>query len=91
MHTPLHEKRMYEAVRRSPVEVAMHQLAVKAAEHPKPKPKPPATTAASTATSAATRGYEPPIAYVLCGHASRHERALEPADRSWIHRLILGF
>jgi hypothetical protein len=51
---------MYKAVRRSPVEVAMHQLAVKAAERPEPKPKPPATTAASTATSAATRGYEPP-------------------------------
>ena len=40
MHTPLYEKRMYEAVRRSPAEAAMHQLAVKAAEHPKPKPKP---------------------------------------------------
>ena len=51
---------MYKAVRRSPVEVAMHQLAVKAAERPEPKPNPPATTAASTATSAATRGYQPP-------------------------------
>ena len=29
------------AVRRSYVEVAMRQLAVKATEHPKPKPKPP--------------------------------------------------
>ena len=29
------------ALRRSYVEVAMRQLAVKATEHPKPKPKPP--------------------------------------------------
>ena len=89
MHTPLYEKRMYESVRRSPAEVAMHQLEVKAAERPEPKPKPPATTAASTATSAATGAMNlslTPYAATL----TSTKGALEPANRSWIHRLILG-
>jgi hypothetical protein len=82
---------MYEAVRRSPVEVAMHQLAFKAAERPEPKPKPPPPPPRPPRPPAPPPGaMSRPIAYVLCGHASRHERALELANRSWIHRLILS-
>jgi hypothetical protein len=64
-------------------------LAVKAAERPKPKPKPPRHHRGLHGHQRRHRGYEL-IAYALCGHAYPHERALEPANRSWIHRLILG-